>query len=304
VGKVLVTGASGRFAKYMVAALRDKYEVVLFSRSPIPEDRADLPAILGDLNNYDDCVKAGQGVEVIHHVGAVPWASDSEASRKSHVERGIPLPPFDATMKTNIMGTYYLMKAAVEAGVKTVVMTGSNCAFGHCGYGVTGQFYPVHYLPLDEQHPSACVNSYAWSKFAGEDLLHTFTRAAGIRTYITRPAHICDEAKRRDMAATVKPAAEWSGGLWGWVASEDLAELQLRIQEAANDLPLHDVFVGNNLDTEALEPTMELIERFRPELLPVTQGLTGYDALFSNAHVEEMLGWLPNRSWREYLPTP
>ena len=80
-GKVLVTGASGRFAKYMVAALRDDYEVVLFSRSPIPEDRADLPAVMGDLNNYED-VKAVQGVEVIQHLGAVPWASDDEAGRK------------------------------------------------------------------------------------------------------------------------------------------------------------------------------------------------------------------------------
>ena len=62
-GKVLVTGGSGRFAKYMVQALRDKYEVTLFSRSQPPEDRADLPWIDGDLNNYDDCVKAVQGVE-------------------------------------------------------------------------------------------------------------------------------------------------------------------------------------------------------------------------------------------------
>lgn len=303
-GKVLVTGASGRFARHMVAVLRDKYEVVLFSRSAVPEDRADLPWVQGDLTNYDDCVRAVQGVDVIHHLGAVPWASDSEASRKSHEARGVPLPPFDATMKTNVLGTYYLMKAAVDAGVQTVVMTGSNCAFGHCGYGVTGEYYPIEYLPLDEKHPSACVNSYAWSKYVGEDLLNMFTRSYGIRTYITRPAHICDEDKRRDMAATVKPATEWSGGLWGWVASEDLAEMQLLIQQAAHDLPLHDVFVGNNLDTEALEPTMELIERFRPELLPVTNGLSGYDALFSSAHVEEMLGWLPKRSWREYLPIP
>ena len=196
-------------------------------------------------------------------------------------------------MKTNIMGTYYLMKAAVEAGVKTVGDDRLQLRLWALRLWRHGRLLPGALSAARRKHPSACVNSYSWSKFAGEDLLHTFTRAFGIRTYITRPAHICDEAKRRDMAATVKPATEWSGGLWGWVASEDLAELQLRIQQAANDLPLHDVFVGNNLDTEALEPTMELIERFRPELLPVTHGLTGYDALFSSAHVEEMLGWLP-----------
>ncbi len=301
-GKVLVTGGSGRFAKYIAQVLRNKYEVVLFSRTQPPEDRADLPWINGDLNSYEDCVKAVQGVEVIHLLGAVPWPSDHEATRERIAAMGRQLPDWDQTMKTNIMGTYYLMKAAVEAGVKTVVMTGSNCAFGHC-WRRSDRPYPIHYLPLDEKQPLRCEVSYGWSKWAGEQMLAQFTRAYGIRTYITRPAHICDEAKRRDMAATVKPETQWSGGLWGWVASEDLAELQLLIQQAANDLPLHDVFVGNNLDTEALEPTLELIERFRPELLPVTEGLRGYDALFSSAHVEEMLGWLPYRSWREYLPT-
>ncbi len=300
-GKVLITGGSGRFAKYMAQVLRDKYEVVLFSRTQPPKDRADLPWVEGDLNSYDDCVKAVQGVDVIHHLGAVPWPSDHEATRERIAAAGRAVPPWDQTMKTNIMGTYYLMKAAVDAGVKTVVMTGSNCAFGHC-WRRSDRPYPIQYLPLDEKHPSDCEVSYGWSKWAGEQMLAQFSRAFGIRTYVTRPAHISDAETRKRMAENVKPATQWSGGLWGWVASEDLADLQLLIQEAADDLPVHDIFVGNNLDTEALEPTMELIERFRPDLLPVSHGLSGHDALFSPKHAYEMVGWVPAITWRDYLP--
>ncbi|HHX65182.1 MAG TPA: NAD(P)-dependent oxidoreductase, partial [Chloroflexi bacterium] len=157
--KVLVTGASGRFAEYVVKSLRDDYELVLFSRSPLPEDRADLPWVQGDLNDFEACRRAVEGIDVIQHLGAVPWPSDNPAARARVAERGRELPPFDATMRTNIMGTYYLMRAAVEAGVQTVVMAGSNCAFGHCSR-LSCTPYPVRYLPLDEEHPSDVQESY------------------------------------------------------------------------------------------------------------------------------------------------
>jgi len=298
--KVLVTGGSGRFAEYVAKALREDHEVVLWSRSKPPEDRADLEWIQGDMNDYDDCVKAVDGIEVIQHLGAVPWPSDHKATRERIAGMGRAVPPWDQTMKTNIMGTYYLMMAAAEAEVKTVVMAGSNCAFGHC-WTRSGKPYEVHYLPLDEKHPSSTEVSYGYSKFAGEELLNTFTRSFGIRTYITRPAMICNEERRKQMAENAKPATEWSGGLWGWVASEDLAELHKLLQEKADELPLHDVFVGNNLDTTALEPTMELIERFRPELLPVTTPIEGHGPLFSPKHANELVGWVPDLTWRDYL---
>ncbi len=298
--KVLITGGSGRFAKYLVQALRKDHELVLFSRSAPPEDRADLPWIQGDLNCFEDCVRAVQDIEVIQHLGAVPWPSDHEPTRQRVAAQGRQVPSWDATMKTNIIGTYYLMRAAVQAGVKTVVMAGSNCAFGHC-WRRSGRPYTIHYLPLDEKHPSEVEVSYGYTKLMGEELLASFTRAYGIRTYITRPAMICDAARRQQMAANVQPATEWSHGLWGWVASEDLAELHRLLQEKADELPEHDIFVANNLDTTALEPTMELIERFRPDLLPVTHGLSGHDALFSSRHAREMVGWVPALTWREYL---
>ncbi len=299
--KVLVTGASGRFAEYMVKALRGDYEIVLFARRQPPEDRADLPWIQGDLNNYEDCLRAVQGVDAIQHLGAVPWPSDDPRSRERVQAMGRELPPWDATMRTNIIGTYYLMRAAVEVGVKTVVMTGSNCAFGHCGR-VPGHEFPFRYLPLDEEHPSDIESSYSYTKLVGEELLAWFTRAYGIRTYVTRPAGICPPERLENMALTAKPAADWSAGFWGYVASEDLAEMQRLLMEKAESLPPHDVYVANALDTSALEPTLELIEKFRPNLLPLAEGkLSGHQAFFSMAKAKRMLGWQPKRSWREYL---
>jgi nucleoside-diphosphate-sugar epimerase len=295
--KVLVTGASGRFAEHVVRSLRGGYELVLASRQKPPEDRADLTWIQADLNVFEDCQRVVQGVDAIQHIAGVPWPSDRAATVARRKEQGLPEIPFDATIKTNVMGTYYLMTAAVQAGVKVVVMTGSNCAFG---LGSISR--DPKYLPIDELHPSGVEDSYSYSKLAGEGLLKMFTNAYGIRTYITRPAWIRNAADRKVHAETMKPATEWGGSLFGYIPSEDYAELHRLIMEKNAALPAHDIFCANAADTLALEPSLELVEKFRPELLPMTKIGDTYQAFFSCAKAHKLVGWTVKHSWRDDLP--
>ncbi len=297
--KVLITGASGRFAEFMVKELRGRCEMVLFSRKALPPDRADLPWVQGDLNVYEDCLRAVEGVDFIQHLGAVPSPSDHPELSASRQAQGIPLPPFDATMHTNIMGTYYLLMAAVKAGVKGMVMTGSNCAFGH-GFRISNTPFPVQYLPLDEKHPSDVEDSYSYSKLVGEELLASFTRAYGLRTYVTRPAGICPPARLQRIAETAAPVTAWSDWMWAYVPSEDLAELQRMIMEKADSLPIHSVYVANGLDSTCLEPSREVVARFRPDLLSVT-GMQGHEAFWCTTKAQREVGWAPRHSWRDYL---
>jgi UDP-glucose 4-epimerase len=298
--KVLITGASGRFAPFMAAALREEHDLVLASRTLPTGQVADLPWVQADLNHYEDCQRMVRDVEAIMHLGAVPWPSDHPQVREDVRQRGRDLPPANATMHTNIIGTYYLLRAAVEAEVRVMVMTGSNCAFGH-GYRISDRPFPFQYLPLDEEHPSDVEDSYSYSKLAGEELLASYTRAYGLRTYVTRPSGICPPERLQRMAENAAPTSGWSPWLWGYVPSEDLAELQRLILERADSLPPHDVYVANAPDTSALEPTCELIEAFRPDLLPLADGLEGHQAFFDASKARDELGWTVRRGWREYL---
>jgi nucleoside-diphosphate-sugar epimerase len=297
--KVLVTGGSGRLGPFVIDELLSHgHEVRLFSRRPVAERFAKLPLVQGDINNYEDCVRAMQsGVQAVQHLAAQPWPVDHPRERQAAEQRGIP---FDATMRSNIMGLYYLLQAALQQGVETFVLCGSNCALGH-GYRISSRPFPFHYLPVDEQHPSEVEDSYSYSKLAGEELLASFTRSYGMRTYSVRAAGICDETRRRGIAEQARRVTGWSDWLWAWVGSEDVASAHRLLMEKAGSIPAHDVFFCNGDDTTAREPSLELVERFRPDLLPLVRGLPGSSSFLSNQHLKDVVGWQHATSWREYL---
>ena len=295
--RVLITGASGRLAKSVIRELAGEHELILTSRRQPPAEFSNFPWIKANLNCFEDCQRLVAGVEAIQHLAAQPEPSDHPDLRDEFAKQGIP---FDATFKTNLLGTYYLLQAAVEARVRVVVMTGSNCAFGH-GFRISNTPFPIQNLPIDENHPCYPEDSYSFSKGAGEGLLATYSRAYGIRTYVTRPAGIRTESQRQQIAKEASLAREWDPWLWAWVGSEDLAYAHRLLLEAAYELPFHDVYLVNADDTTALEPSLELVERFRPELLSLTDKLIGHQSFFNCDKLKKMVGWQHQTSWRRYL---
>ncbi len=296
--RVLVTGASGRLGPHVVRALADAgHELVLFSRrEPIAELRAHR-WIQGDLSVFEDCLSAVEGVDAIQHLAAEPSPSDHPELRERFAERGIP---FDRTMRSNVMGLYYLLQAALRHDVGIFVMTGSNCALGH-GYRISDRPFPFETLPVDESHPADVEDAYSYSKLAGEMLLDSYTRAYGMRTYAVRAAGICDAERRRAMARDAKPTTGWNPWLWAWVGSEDVASAHLLLMEKAEQIEPHGVYFCNGDDTTALEPSLELVERFKPEVLDLVTELPGHASFLSNRRLQEAVGWRHATSWREHL---
>lgn len=303
--RVLVTGSSGRLGPFVVRELEQAgHDLVLFSRRAPGPALSHLPLIEGDIRRFEDCARAVKegarrlgGLDAIQHLAAQPYPTDHPALRQSAGEQSVP---FDATMQSNIMGLYYLLQAALAEGVGVFVMTGSNCALGH-GYRISDAPFPFRYLPVDEAHPSAVEDSYSYSKLAGEELLASFTRAYGMRTYAVRAAGICDPQRRAQMAQNARPAQGWNPWLWAWVGSEDVASAHRLLMEKAHEIEPHGVFFCNSDDTTALEPSRELVEKFNPGLLPLAKDLDGHASFLSNRRLREAVGWEHRTSWREPL---
>jgi UDP-glucose 4-epimerase len=294
--RVLVTGVNGRLGRFVVAELESAgHELVLMDRTWAGE-KYGWPAVHGDVACFEDCMQATEGhLDAIQHLAAIAFPSDHPGEQHNTDEAGLS---FDDTMRTNVMGTYYLLQAALRRGIRTFVMTGSNCALGS-GYRISDTPFPFQYLPVDEQHPSYVEDSYSFSKLATEELLASYTRAYGIRTYALRAFGIFPPERRAEHAQQVAPAREWDPFLWGWAGSEDVASAQRLLMERAADIEEHGVYFCGADDTMALEPTRELIQRFRPDLLPLAEKITGHMSFASSQKLCGAVGWRHRTSWRE-----
>ena len=156
--KVLVTGASGRLGPFVVTELEAAgHELVLLCRSrPGAADR--WPWVQGDITCFDDCLRATEGgIEAVQHLAAQPGPVDHPSMRARAEEQGIP---FDQTMRSNIMGTYYLLQACVQRGIRTFVMTGSNCALGH-GFRISGTEVNGEEMRREGDHEPHVVGEHA-----------------------------------------------------------------------------------------------------------------------------------------------
>jgi hypothetical protein len=68
--------------------------------------------------------------------------------------------------------------------------------------------------------------------------------------------------------------------------------------ERAEEIEPHGVYFCNANDTTSPELSQELVEKFRPDLLPVTGPLKGHESFLSNRRLREVVGWQHKTSWR------
>lgn len=123
-GTVLITGGTGSFGSRMVADLlaRGCREVRILSRDEEKQDRmrsslrhANLRFYLGDIRDRDSLDRAMAGAECVFHAAALKQVPSCEFF------------PVEA-VRTNVLGSENVLRAAVAAGVGAVVCLSSDKA--------------------------------------------------------------------------------------------------------------------------------------------------------------------------------
>jgi nucleoside-diphosphate-sugar epimerase len=105
-----ITGLSGRLGSIIHKALKDEYEITALNRRVLP----DVRTIRADITNYDSIQPALQGQDVILHLAAYPFADDNWAE----------------ILPVNVVGTYNVLEAAKQAGVRRFVFASSLSVLG------------------------------------------------------------------------------------------------------------------------------------------------------------------------------
>jgi UDP-glucose 4-epimerase len=162
--KILVTGAAGLVGSHIVDELvKEGAKVVAFDsfvRGKMEHldwarTHGDVKVIEADLRDRDAIRAALVGVDYVFHQAAAWLRLCQEEPRLS--------------LDVNIAGTFNLLEACVEAGVKKIVAASSSSVYGE---GL--------YLPTDENHPFNNDLFYGASKIAGEQYYRAFHKKYGL----------------------------------------------------------------------------------------------------------------------------
>ncbi|OLE01849.1 MAG: hypothetical protein AUI36_43785, partial [Cyanobacteria bacterium 13_1_40CM_2_61_4] len=162
--KVLVTGGAGLVGSHIVDGLvKEGARVVVyddFRRGKMEHldwacAHGDVRIVEADIRDRETLRRSMKGVHYVFHEAAA-WLRLCQNEPRLSLE-------------VNIVGTFQLLEACVEAGVKKVVAASSSSVYGEGSY-----------LPTDEKHPFNNDLFYGASKIANEQHYRAFYKQYGL----------------------------------------------------------------------------------------------------------------------------
>ena len=104
----------------------------------------------------------------------------------------------------------------------------------------------------------------------------------------------------RNLGPQVKDASDLSPNFWSYIDVYDLADAMVLAVES--DLPRHEVFYIASPDNVGGRPFEQIVREYYGYEVEIKTPLPREDASgISTAKAQEMLGYSPKRSWRDYL---
>ncbi len=165
----LVTGGAGFIGSHIAEALVKRGDRVRVLDNLMTGKRENLAPLTGkiefieaDIRDYAATRQAMEGVQVVFHEAAIPSVPRSVADPQlSH--------------DVNVNGTFNVLMAARDAGVKRLVFAASSSAYGD-----------TEVLPKTETMMPNPLSPYAAAKLVGELYCQTFTRVYNLETVALR----------------------------------------------------------------------------------------------------------------------
>ena len=170
--KVLVTGADGFIGSHLTELLlAEGYDVRALSvynsfnywgwLEGISHPR--LEVVSGDVRDAAFCRHIARDCDVIFHLAALIAIPYSYVAPESYID-------------TNVKGTLNICQAAMDCGVKRLIVTSTSEVYG-----------TAQYVPIDEKHPRQPQSPYSATNIGADAIAKSFFNAFGLPVIIARP---------------------------------------------------------------------------------------------------------------------
>ena len=259
--KIAVTGANGRIGSAIVRmALGQGHQVV-------PIDRAGNNVITADVTDYDALVSAFAGCDAVVHMAAIPRPG---------------LAPDHVVHNNNVVGSYDVLRAAAETGIRRICQASSVNAIGH-SFSRAPRY---DYFPIDESHPNYCEDPYSLSKWICEEQGRAFARRYADLTIASLRFHLV--VPTREDAITRHRSADPAKHLWAWTQLDAAADACLLSLTA--EFNGHETFYIVAPETLSEENSINLARQHFPGVA-LRQNLEGRRSFFNSDKARMLLGW-------------
>lgn len=232
--RALVTGSTGGLGANLVAALNQRgIEVVGLRRKTSPQDAVgdlQMTQVVGDITDLESLRPAVEGVDWVFHAAAI--ADDWNF-------------PAEVIYQVNVGGTRNMLTAALDAGVKRFVLTGSTAALGK----------PTHDKSLMDESSVFNIKPEVWpygySKHLAAQMLAEFIEK-GLEAVSVLPSavmgprdlkFICGELIVRVLKRELMPLPE--GGI-NFIDMRDCVEAHIAVAEKGRPGERY-VLAGHNM---------------------------------------------------------
>jgi CDP-glucose 4,6-dehydratase len=302
---VFVTGATGLLGSWLVPELVNRgANVVVLLRDATPRSRlvsegwlARVTAVHGGLTDVGLMRRAlaEYAIDTVFHLGAQTLVGIGKVD---------PV----GTLEANVRGTWLLLEAARQAGVKQFLMASSDKAYGDSDH-----------LPYKEDHPLQGRFPYDVSKSCADLITTMFARTYGLRAGIVRCGNLFgggDLNYSRLIPGVIHATLRGerfvirSDGLFvrDFLYVEDAADAYLHLAEhLAGDASLAgEAFnFGLQMRPTMLEVTHKVLKAMgRPDLEPIVQNVASAEIreqYLDAGKARTRLGWAPRHGMDEGL---
>ena len=301
--RMLVTGARGKVGRAAVDKLAGAgQDVVATDLLPATFDRPlgdappsdQVPYVQADLTDAGEVFAlvggftdgegpSRGGFDAVVHAGALP----APGRHAAHV-----------VFHNNVMGVFNLVEACVRWGVARLVNISSETVVGF--QFAERPIWP-RYLPIDEDHPCEPQDPYGLGKVMGEGICSAAVQRSDLRIISLRPTWVQNPASyARNLGPLLADRSLPSTNGWSYVDADDLAAAILAAADSelggheAMFIAADDNVGGRDLHAAWRQAFPDAPTTLRPLARPDANG-------FDTSKAKRLLGWAPQRSWRDYL---
>jgi UDP-glucose 4-epimerase len=285
--QILVTGARGKVGAATIHELIEAgHRVTGCDLAPPVYEGGHSGAhyFQADLTDPGDAFAVVRGQDVVIHCAALPEPT-----------RNAP----DKVFGNNLMSTFNLVEACVRVGVDRLVNVSSETV---AGMAFAERAFHAPYAPIDEALENHPQDPYALAKVFGEQLMDAAVARSDLRAVSIRPSWVQWEGNyERSLRPWLTNAfdGDASQSFWSYVDVYDLARA-LRLA-AECSLDRHVALYISAADNGTGKPLAELIGHHFGADVSV-RDLPREDAGGISCDLaEQVLGYRPARSWRDYL---